>query len=105
MSTESVRKIRDGEQSAQVKALTLGLLAMNYMGEGVLRAAVESLATEIRRTAEQAFDAAQGAAVTARATRDATAEAVAAVEQVAAVTTTVGAPPQSSKLWRRPRRR
>lgn len=57
--SEGVKRIRDQEgPSEQVKALTVGLLAMNYAGEGVLQAAVFSLASEIgQKTAEKAQEA------------------------------------------------
>jgi hypothetical protein len=94
---ERVEKLRNGQESGCVKALTLGLLAMNHAGLGVLRAAVQSLATEICASAEQTFDAAKEAAAMAHDTKAATEELKSAVEKVAAVTHTTGTPSEAAR--------
>jgi hypothetical protein len=50
---ESVSTISGGKASGQLKAWIVGLSAMNYTGEGVLRAAVTSLDAQIRLTVDQ----------------------------------------------------
>ena len=82
--TEKIEKLRTGKQSDQVKVLTLGLLAMNQMGEGVLRAAVDSLAVEIRRAAERTSNAAVEAADAAKVAEERAAAAVTAAAMTAA---------------------
>jgi methyl-accepting chemotaxis protein len=77
-----IEKIRSGKQTDQVKALTLGLLAMNYIGEKVLTAAVQSLAAEIRLAAATTADAAAQAAFTARDSKTAAEKMVAAMKGV-----------------------
>ena len=86
--TEQIAKIRTGQESEQTKLLRLGLLAMNHMGEGVLRAAVDSLAVEIRHAAVRTEDAAVQALAAARAAEDGAAMAADAAAAVAAVAPT-----------------
>ena len=89
-----IEKIRTGKQSDQVKALTLGLLAMNYIGEKVLTAAVQSLAAEIRLAAATTADAAAQAAVMARDSKTAAEKVVAAVKGIITqATQTTSTPP------------
>src|SRR4051812_34693313 len=81
---QRLERLRASAESDQVKALILGLFAMNYAGIGVLRAAVDSLATEIRQTVEKTADGASDTVDLARDTVKVSQEVVAAVQAVAA---------------------
>jgi hypothetical protein len=95
---EKVKRLSSGSESEQVKSLILGLLAMNYTGEGVLRAAVTSLAAEIREATETASDSAAKTVATAREAKTATEGVVAAVRNIVAKAT--GAPDTPSEVAR-----
>ncbi|TIL96305.1 MAG: hypothetical protein E5Y73_02010 [Mesorhizobium sp.] len=81
-----VEKIRESKDRPHIKRLNLGLLTMNFAGEGVLRAAVRSLHGELREIAAATAEAtaqvenqAQRSSTAARQTE----EAVANVKQAA----------------------
>jgi KaiC/GvpD/RAD55 family RecA-like ATPase len=59
---------------------------MHYAGEGVLRAAVETLAAEIQQATEKTSNVTMDAAVKARQTEQATKSVVAALDNVVAET-------------------
>jgi hypothetical protein len=89
-----VTKIRDNkDHSDQVKILTLGLVAMKFTGEGVLSAAVQSLADEIRQAAVENRDAANMTTEKAGKTKGAIEVAAAAAEKVREAAQATDAPP------------
>ena len=79
----------DAEASARIKVLSLGLLVMNYMGEGVLQAVVTSLRDELQDAAaatEGATRKARSAAASAAVRAAELSQSVQATAKVAAET-------------------
>jgi len=68
----AIDDIGKANAASGVQALMLGLAAMNYSGEGVLAAAVASVAAQIHESTVVAEDAATGAAKAAEVTQRAT---------------------------------
>jgi hypothetical protein len=91
---ERIQKLRDGPGGAELKAHRLGLIAMNYMGEGVLRAAIESLPIKLREAAEETSSEAVKAGQVARDTKTVTEVAAAAVAKVVDATQANTASPE-----------